>query len=321
MSAQLNAFYDASPSERVIGTYLHPYLLFGNPDWNDPYTRTEVIERALVAEKEVLITRNGGLFMRPPSHLNDLYRGGSPITSEPELHAKLAFEEEVSTCFNHLICELALMGIVSEPATPVHISHGRLIDNHALITSAGGGREIYLERTMTPSNHLLRGEWRMYPIRDATTARKARELECANTLVVIKEDLPTLIAGAYSLFSRRQLGEALINSWFVCERIIHYIWEQYLSTLSDKARISRLNDPRTYSAAVRTEVLHSIGNIPLHLYDELNKARGHRNDLAHGKKKATLLASTTCLNAMKLFIEFVCEKTVESPQLSSGVSW
>jgi hypothetical protein len=213
------------------------------------------------------------------------------------------------------------MGIVSEPATPVHISHGKLIDNHALITSAGGGREIYLERTMTPSSHLRQGEWLMYPIHDAITAKKAGELECTKTLAVIKEDLPTLIAGAYSLFSRRLLSEALIDSWFVCERIIHYLWEHYLSAFSDKARINRLNDPRTYSAAVRTEILHSVGIIPLPLYDELNKARGHRNDLAHGKKKATLLASRTCLNAMKLCIEFVCEKKVGSPQVSNGVNW
>lgn len=308
-----------SIAERVIGTYLYPHVLFSDIFLDNRDSAIEIVETTTIESHEILLTRNGGLFVRPPSSMSDPYRDLEGHLID-DLQAKLAFEEKAAVCFNRVICELALLGIVSQPATPVHISYGRLINNHALISNGGGGREMYLERTTNPLGMLFRNDWhtlRMYP---DVLAKKAMEQECAKFLVEVSEDLPALVAGAYSLFSQRQLSEALIDSWIVCEQVIDHLWKNYISTIEDKSRVKRLDDNRTYSVAVRTEILHSIGEISAPIYNELNKARKNRNELAHGAK-TTLSETTVCLNAMKLIVEFLCNRTVEPPLANVGVTW
>jgi hypothetical protein len=52
-----------SLDERVIGTYLYPRRWFMPIDFEDPYGSTEVNWRVLASAHEVLVTRNGGLFV------------------------------------------------------------------------------------------------------------------------------------------------------------------------------------------------------------------------------------------------------------------
>jgi hypothetical protein len=52
--------------------------------------------------------------------------------------------------FNKIICELALLDVISEPASPLHISHGNLLEGHALITVGRGGYVVF-ERTVGPA--------------------------------------------------------------------------------------------------------------------------------------------------------------------------
>jgi hypothetical protein len=308
----------SSDSERVIGIYLHPYRIFSDPDWNDPYSATEVITKVKVESKEVLITRNGGLFIQPPSALSD----GLKLNAEPgkDFQAKLEFQDKSAHIINRVICDFALHGIVSEPATPVHISLGRLIDNHALITSAGGGREIYLERTIIPSMQLLQGTWRLNPVHSIDVVNVITKQKLSSQLASISESLPTLVASAYSLFSRSQNSEALIDSWIVIEQVIDWLWKNYLGTIAECSRKDRLSDTRTYSAAVRIETLHTTAKIPLPIYEAANAARQHRNNLAHRAKINQGMAMESMF-AMKQVIEFICNTTVEPPLTNVGVTW
>jgi hypothetical protein len=318
--SELEKFFKSDPQgERVIGTYLYPYRLFGEPDWNDPYSATAVIANVQVGSDELLITCNGGLFIRPPANLSDLL-SAEIDPGKDDLKAKLAFEEKAANAFNRVICEFALKGIVSEPATPVHISRGELINDHALIRSASGGREIYLERTTMPLMQLLQRTWRMNQLHDLDVVEAMARQECTSQLVQVSDYLPTLVAGAYSLFSQRQLSEALIDSWIVVEQIIDWLWTDYLLRIADKSRKKRLSDPRTYSAAVQIEILHTIGVLPLSLYQALNTARKHRNDLAH-RAEISLTMATEGVTAMKQIIEFLCKTSVEPPSVSVGVNW
>lgn len=314
-----DAFYKSeSPGERIVGTYIYPYCLLSAPNWEDPYSATEVIERIDVGSNRILVTRNGGLFIRPPetlAYIND------PGTEPGEnLDAKLEFEEQAAILFNRVICELAFHGIISEPATPVHISAGKLIDDHALIVAAGGGREIYLERTLNPSMHLLQGTWRMHRVHDPQIVSNVTRLVCSSKLSQISENLPGLAAGAYSLFSQRQLPEALTDAWIVIEQIVDWLWTDYLSQLDDTNRQERLSDTRTYSAAVRIEILHTVGTLTSSLYSALNVARKHRNNLAHRAKISLDMAIET-VSAMKDMIESFCKTSIATPLATSGVNW
>jgi hypothetical protein len=315
----LGIFQDRSRSERVIGTYLFPYRLLTDPDWNDAYSATAVIATSRVAQQDILITRNGGLFVRPPAELSDPYIDqGHALMSDFE--KKVAFEETAAHWFNAVICEFALLGIVSEPATPVHVSRGVLIDLHALVTGAGGGRELYRERSVGPAQELVSGLWLMHPVVDMATVEQASQHQISTQLGAASENLPALVAGAYSTYSRRQLAEAVVDSWIVMEQLLDWYWTQYRAGLTDKSRKERLADTRTYSAAIRIELLQTAKVLPEPLCDDLQRARRHRNELAH-RARVTGEGADVCLTAMRHAIEFFSGRQVEPPLSNTGVTW
>jgi len=316
---ELGDFFKSNiPADKVVGTYIYPYRLLSRPNWDDPLSATEVIQQIDTSQGKILVTRNGGLFIKPPAKLaRDVDLNADPGS---DIRAKMAFEEEAAKLFNLVICEYALHEIVSEPATPVHISIGKLIDGHALITGATGGREIYLERTLNPSTQLLQGSWRTPLVYDMQITVDVAKLSCASRLDEISENLPALTAGAYSLFSRRQLSEALIDAWIVVEQAIDWFWKRYKNQISDAERKKRLGDSRTYTSAIRIEILHTIGIIDPDLYKLMTTARTHRNKLEHRAKINSDMARETLI-AMKSTIEFLCGMQVCEPLESYSVNW
>jgi hypothetical protein len=316
---KLDEFFKAgSQGERVVGTYLYPYRIFSQPNWDDPYSATEIIMKINVESHQVLLTRNGGLCLQPPSTLSDSY--APDYKPGLDFDKKILFQEEVARALNWILCEFAMHGIVSNPVTPVHLARGLLINNHALLGGGVGGREIYLERTNIPVLQLIQGIWRMYPVYPISMVDTVAGLQVSSQLGQISENLPTFIVSAYSLFSQQQNSEALVDSWIAVEQIIDWLWNNYLSQIADAGRAKRLSDTRTYSVAVRIEILHSVGVLPSSLYNDLNSARRHRNDLAH-RAKSSLNTTTTTLTAMKQLIEFVCKTTVEPPLPNVSLSW
>lgn len=93
----LNSRYEGV--ERVIGTYLYPNRTFGVAPPTDRYSLLEVIETVLVDSQMVLITRNGGLFVRPPFEIAGL---GLPDPEEMEtaFWKKIDFERQAAYLFN-----------------------------------------------------------------------------------------------------------------------------------------------------------------------------------------------------------------------------
>jgi hypothetical protein len=309
----LERFLGPEQAEVVIGTYLYPYHYFGMVDLADLSSATAVVATIPVASEEIMITCNGGLFARPPEQLKHF--------SPHDVLAKLRFEQVLCNAFNQILCELALHGLVSEPASPVHLSVGKFIEGHALIISGKGGRELYTERTMAPGLQLITGRPPIeHMVPRTAILDKAAALRSTSKLSDISETLPTLVAGAYSLLSRSLLSEALIDSWIVVEQLIDWLWTNYLKSLMNKKRKERLADSKTYTAAVRTEVLGSIGTLPLPLCEEIHQARKHRNELAHRARIDVAMATETAA-AMQRVIEFVCDTRVEPPLVSQGVNW
>jgi hypothetical protein len=98
-------------------------------------------------------------------------------------------------------------------------------------------------------------------------------LRLTRRLTAIAESTPTFIAGTYSLYSRRQLAEAIIDAWIVIEQVVDCAWSSYIDELDDRMRRERLRDNRTYTAAVRIELLHTKRLIPPALYEAMNLAR------------------------------------------------
>jgi hypothetical protein len=256
------------------------------------------------------------LFVRPPAN----FEVKSRVTSGSGIDLKIKYEEKICSIFDMFIAELATRGCVSEPAAPVHISLARVLGEHMLVASAGGGKDIYTERSMRATFDLIRGNW-LSPDVPREDIEASLALRRANVLRAVSPTLPTFVAGAYSTFSRQQLPESLIDSWVVVEQYIDSLWSTYLGAISDGQRKKRLDDTRTYSAAVRLEFLHAEGRIPADFYEVAHSARKYRNELAHRSRISFEAASSGALamhSALKLLLE---DETISAPESAQFVAW
>jgi hypothetical protein len=85
---------------------------------------------------------------------------------------------------------------------------------------------------------------------------------------------------------------AVISYWGIIERLLHELWSDFQddnetrdgSPFVSAERKRRLNDGRTFTAAVITEQLSFGNRLPLDLYRKLNKVRKIRNDWMHGTR-------------------------------------
>jgi hypothetical protein len=136
-----------SEGERVLGTVLMPPLLISDiPITRQPSQdeHLEVIHSIAIGEREVLVTRMGGLFNRTPGHFSDL-----PTADDggEDLATKIAFQEECAGLFNLVQCELALRHyLITLPTVPLAMHGGLLIEGHAALLGGGG----LFDRTIGP---------------------------------------------------------------------------------------------------------------------------------------------------------------------------
>jgi hypothetical protein len=308
--------------DTVIGTFLWPIRVFGTIDYHNPISATAVIASVEVEDTMILITRMGGLFARPPEKLATADSHQMPREERSRtLRRKIDFETQLARRFNQIICELALNDSTSEPASPVHIAAGRLIDGHAMIAGGGGvGKFVDLARMAGPLTALFRPDFISWPRTGEEVLSVIQDLPLTSVLTSISSTLPELVASVYALFRERQLAEAMNDAWIVVEQILDYWWKGYLDKLDVPARRQRLDDTRSYTAAVRTEYLLSVGALPAHLYEPINDARKARNNLAH-RAEVTLAGARACINAFRLAVQAVCQREVASPFLGQSVSW
>jgi len=262
-----------------------------------------------------IITRAGGLFVRPPA---------LPESGGEAVDARLAFKEEAARLFNLLICELCLYGMNSEPASSIVIAVGRFKDGRAFTSTAAYINDIHNDRTSGVLTNI-----RSSYGNDEEVLDRIATMFRAKQLANISVTLPTFTAGAYYQYSRRHFGEALIDSFVVIEQILDSLWKSYISKLpntdepntkKDEGRKKRLEDTRTYSVSVRAEVLFTAGTIEAKLYNPIQKARKHRNKTAH-RAKISPQAAEDCLKAMQATVEFVCQCKVAEPLTTEGIIW
>lgn len=314
MSSEL-AKDETVQEEVVIGTYLFPYRRLSDPDPDDPDSANKVVRRVALESHEILLTCNGGLFVRVPDK-------EPAISGKDEVEAQTEFAETAVRLFNRIICELALMGFISEPATLAQLGEARLHDDRIRMKAVRGGREFYTERTLGPGQ-LLRENWERFGLAHKLVPPEVLEIvvghAATEALAQISETLPALVAGAYFMFSRQQIAEAVVDSWTVNEQILDAIWQDYVKGLREKARRKRLKDTRVYTSAVRIEVLQTVGSLPDGLAQELQVARKVRNDLAH-RARLTRDDASTAVTAMKHMVEKFLGRPIAYVDANQAVS-
>jgi hypothetical protein len=124
------------------------------------------------------------------------------------------------------------------------------------------------------------------------------EFGISSALRRIAAQLPGLVAGAVGHHHRGRSAEATLFAWMVCEQLLNYGWrETVIAHARSKSHRDQLEGNRTYTAAVRAEMLRRAGWLDDDVMDLVNDARKVRNRQAH-RHSVSLEDATTVMAAM-----------------------
>ncbi len=99
---------------------------------------------------------------------------------------------------------------------------------------------------------------------------------------------------------------SLVLSWFIIEKFINKYWENFIDSnpaIIDSKRKDCLQDYRTYTIAVKSEILEFNKIITLEQYKKINRLRVKRNAIVHQNSKQ--VTSEECGLAFDLIKEFI----------------
>lgn len=291
----------------VVGGYLYPFRIWGKANVpSDPGHLARIVGTLTLDGLEMTLTGAGGIFTIPPK---DAWDGD----------AQRAFEQSITGVLNLLVCELALNGGVwnlFQTFIPQYVVPAKLRGDYALVLGGGGAGPLNTERQMGPATAMFSGTVYMtWPHSSTEPLEQAAALVRSRCLRDIAASLPVLVADAYWNFSAHAFSSAQANAWIVTERLLNFRWDEYVGSLADTKRKRRLNDNRTYSAAVKTETLLAVGRISPELHALLEDARTQRNALMH----STIVSEAGALAAM-LAMHGILESVLGVPVHPPGVA-
>jgi hypothetical protein len=121
----------------------------------------------------------------------------------------------------------------------------------------------------------------------------ARTVDDLAKLVISAQQDSLLLADLYlratKAYQDHNYSSALITYWAIAEKLLQELWRSYQEDNSqqdgvatiDKVRRDILNDSRSFTASVVTEILYFAGRIGHDLYGQIRKVRKKRNDWMH----------------------------------------
>lgn len=261
----------------------------------------------------MLLTRCSGLFVRIPEGLSD--RSREP--DKPGSNEKSKFHADVLRALNLVLLRLALDGEISQPVSPVDVALSGLLRGHAAVAQ---GTESRTPRTVEPTLALRFGaRWIFYGAQEEALA-VLDDMTDALRLEEVSPTLPQLLLGALWNYRSQAMAEALIDSWMVIEQIINRYWSEHRAGLADELRAARLDDGRTYTAAIRIEILQTVGRLPPNVAEATHIARKRRNDLVHGASISDSAGKEAIL-AMSSLLEHYLGRTIVVPEPPRELSW
>jgi hypothetical protein len=201
--------------------------------------------------------------------------------------------EKAINRFNQVLCSLLVGGIDVEAIDSRHVVMGSLYkSSHVWPVGDGLSLDAHLHAMLrtqvasafdaiilnTPKNVLL------------SEFKTAYEHGSA-VLDNIQNLSPTFLLKGHTEFKYNNFSDALTSLWTAVEQLIDYMWQheflddpqKQIDTLPRRNKSLR-EDSRTWSLAVRQEILWQVGIISKETYKLLFPARQARNSLIHSGK-------------------------------------
>ncbi|MEV0670445.1 hypothetical protein [Mycobacterium sp. NPDC050441] len=135
--------------------------------------------------------------------------------------------------------------------------------------------------------------------------------------------LVDLFLRASKAFQDHDHSLSLINSWTVIERLLNDLWGQLRSDYKTRDgvpfisgdRLRRLQDGRTFTASVISEILSFLDYLPKDIYDDMTKIRKTRNEWMHGLKVADAYIAEMAISVAERMLKQVKNITVKGAVL------
>ena len=217
----------------------------------------------------------------------------------------LRSDQQAVEFFNRCLAALLIGGVYSEALTLDGLDFGSIIDwkylrVHTAASSATNRfHNLVRLRHASPYEAISLTGARPVAFDDLSAALSAGR----SVLGALPELSPEFLLKGVTGIARRDWGAALANLWIVVEQITSNLWVRRVLTPAKGGagiggRSDQLSDPRTWTTAVRHELLHQIGVLPHETLARLSTARKARNGLAHEGKHPPATAAQSAYQAV-----------------------
>jgi hypothetical protein len=287
--------------------FLQPFRIVNapsSPPWNVTVDDVNNLAWDYAALHEMVGGVDVGL--RAPYHMVFSRDGGVALPPVPELRN----DQEAVEFFNRCFAALLLGGVYCEAIGLDGLDFGSIIDwkyirvHTSASAAANRFHQLIRLQRASPFEAITLCGPRTAQISDLVTAMAAGRS--------ILDALPEL-SGEFLLkgvtgIARRDWGTALANIWIVVEQITSNLWERRIVRPAQApdpipGRVDQLSDPRTWTIAMRHELLHQISVLSRQTLRRLSEARKARNALAHSGKHPTADAAQAAYAAVTDLLE------------------
>lgn len=216
-------------------------------------------------------------------------------------------EDDIILHYNDLLCKMFLGGMQVEAITNKDIAKGNVYESKSIWPVDFGeswNSHVHAELRMklagvTDAILLYQpGE------RTITIEKMRKKLEKGNMLANTIPNLSTFhLLNGITEFNYRNWSSSLTFLWVVVEEITDYLWLQNIINKvvgeNSKKRKETLRDTRTYSMAVKQEILLQIGILNEKIYNSIFAIRQIRNKLIHEGKMISESNATLLYESVK----------------------
>jgi hypothetical protein len=272
--------------------FLYPFRIVNNPEspaWN------------VTLEPQCMglfrVARNSGGSRRglpAPYHMVVSRDGGVALPPLPQLRSDLESVE----FFNRCLAAMLLGGVYCEAIGLDGLDFGCILNWSYVRVNTGAQavpnrfHQLLRLRHASPLEAIALLKPRIVTLADLSSALAAGR--------AILDAVPQL-SGEFLLkgvtgIARHDWGSSLANLWIGIEQITSNLWKRHVVAPAKAqnpiaGRAEQLSDTRTWTIAVRHELLHQIGLLPRVTLSNLAEACKARNELAHSGKHPSSTAA------------------------------